>query len=102
MSSMMMRRPARTPIDGMFTVRRLFQPWPPATRQFADVEPMRPGFGSVRSWLDGTLQSQMRSSKSSSLEQISKRAARLGIETQYRDAQGQQQIADPEALARVT
>src|ERR1700730_7355419 len=44
----------------------------------------------------------MRSSKPSSIEQISKRAARLGIETQYRDARGLQQIADPEALARVT
>jgi 4-alpha-glucanotransferase len=44
----------------------------------------------------------MRSSKPSSAEQVSKTAACLGIETQYRDAQGLQQIADAEALARVT
>jgi 4-alpha-glucanotransferase len=31
----------------------------------------------------------------------SRRAARLGIETQYRDAQGRPQMADPQALARV-
>jgi 4-alpha-glucanotransferase len=43
----------------------------------------------------------MRRSKSSSVEQIYKRAARLGIETQFRDAQGLQQVAHPEALARV-
>jgi 4-alpha-glucanotransferase len=33
---------------------------------------------------------------------MSRRAARLGIETQYRDAQGRQQEADPQGLARVT
>ena len=43
----------------------------------------------------------MRSSKPSSV-QISERASRLGIETQFRDAQGVQRAADPEALARVT
>jgi 4-alpha-glucanotransferase len=32
---------------------------------------------------------------------LSRRAARLGIETQYRDAQGRQQMADPLGLARV-
>src|SRR5260370_7729019 len=44
----------------------------------------------------------MRSRKPSlGIKQISRRAARLGIETQLRDAQGVQRIADPEALARV-
>ena len=33
---------------------------------------------------------------------MSRRAARLGIETQYRDVQGRPQMADPQALARVT
>jgi 4-alpha-glucanotransferase len=31
-----------------------------------------------------------------------RQAARLGIETQYRDVQGRQQMADPQGLARVT
>jgi 4-alpha-glucanotransferase len=35
------------------------------------------------------------------MDQIAKRAARSGIETQFRDAQGLQRTADPEALARV-
>jgi 4-alpha-glucanotransferase len=36
------------------------------------------------------------------MEQISRRAARLGIETQFRDARGGERIVEPEALARVT
>jgi len=36
------------------------------------------------------------------MEEISKRASRLGIETQFRDAQGLERVADPEGLARVT
>jgi 4-alpha-glucanotransferase len=44
----------------------------------------------------------MRSKKpSSATDQISRRAARLGIETHYRDGRGVQRNADPEALARV-
>ena len=45
----------------------------------------------------------MRSSKpSSALDAISRRAARLGIETQYRDALGMQRSADPDGVARVS
>jgi 4-alpha-glucanotransferase len=36
------------------------------------------------------------------MEQISRRATRLGIETRFRDVQGLERVADPEALARVT
>jgi 4-alpha-glucanotransferase len=35
------------------------------------------------------------------MDQISRRAARLGIETHYRDGRGVQRNADPDALARV-
>jgi 4-alpha-glucanotransferase len=38
---------------------------------------------------------------SSAADQVSERAARWGIEAQYRDAQGLQRTADPEGLARV-
>jgi 4-alpha-glucanotransferase len=57
-----------------------------------------------RQFLDPVAQRNhgMSSRKSPSAEQISKRAARLGIETQFRDARGQERMADPEGLARVT
>jgi 4-alpha-glucanotransferase len=45
----------------------------------------------------------MRSKKPTlAMDQLAKRAAGLGIETQYRDADGLLRVADPEALTRVT
>jgi 4-alpha-glucanotransferase len=38
---------------------------------------------------------------SSAADRMARRAARQGIETQFRDAQGRQRTADPQALARV-
>ena len=58
--------------------------------------------------LDWGPDAEMRSSKPSaargpiSADPMSQRAARLGIEPQYCDVQGRQQMADPEGLARVT
>jgi 4-alpha-glucanotransferase len=63
---------------------------------------MGPGFSSVSSVAQMAPAIGMRSRKpSSAMDQIAKRAARSGIETQFRDAQGLQRTADPEALARV-
>src|SRR5436305_2752023 len=121
MSSMRMRRPMRTPLDEMFTVRRLFQPAVaclhrpararperPRTR-IPGVEPMRPGISSVISATQSRGEKgEMRSSKPTTArapvtgDPMARRAARLGVETQYREVQGRQQMADPQGLARVT
>ena len=84
---------------------------PPGTAEnrIAGVEPMRPGISSVISVTQSRgVKAEMRSSKPSAArapisgDPMSRRAARLGIETQYRDVQGRQQMADPQGLARVT
>src|SRR5438270_621845 len=107
MSSMRMRRPMRAPLDEMFTVRRLFQPAvaclhrpararPERSRtRIPGVEPMRPGISSVISATQSRGEKgEMRSSKPTRArapvagDPMARRAARLGVETQYRDVQG--------------